>query len=181
MAVAYATEERFREVFNRIEAYIERRYSIPVVIRDVTDPFTGDLDGEHIEVDYDQSCEDALFIIVHLFGHTVQWNTDPRARVIGTARVESPSEEFLTELRDYESKACAYSLQLFHDAGVLDLDQWTADFAACDSAYLMHFYRTGEKLPFRNFWREGMPKVEPLPIPTFEPARWVSRADGVVI
>ena len=114
----YATEERFREVFNRIEAYIERRYSIPVITRDVTDPFTGDLDGEHIEVDYDQSCEDALFIIVHLFGHTVQWNTDRRARVIGTARVESPSEEFLTELRDYESKACAYSLQLFHDAEI---------------------------------------------------------------
>jgi len=181
MARTYATEERFREVFNRIEAYIERRYGIPVIIRDVTDPFTGDLDGEHIEVDYDQSCEDALFIIVHLFGHTVQWNTDPRARVIGTARVENPSEEFLTELRDYEAKACAYSLQLFHDAGVSDLDQWTADFAACDCAYLMHFYRTGEKLPFRNFWRESMPKVEPLPIPTFEPARWVSRADGVVI
>jgi hypothetical protein len=181
VAAAYATEERFREVFNRLEAYIENRYAIPVVIRDVTDPFTGDLDGERIEVDYDQSCEDALFIVVHLFGHTVQWNTDPRARVIGTAPVKNPDEEFLAELRDYEAKACAYSLQLFHDAGVFDLDQWTADFAACDSAYLMHYYRTGEKLPFRNFWREGMPLVTPLPIPEFQPARWVSRADGVVI
>ena len=67
---AYASEERFREVFNQIEAAIERRYEIPVVIGDVADPFTGDLDGEHIEVDYDQSCEDALFIIAHLFGHS---------------------------------------------------------------------------------------------------------------
>src|SRR6185436_20296871 len=94
----YASESRFREVFNQIESYIERRYDLPVVIRDVTDPFTGDLDGAHIEVDYDQSCEDALFIVAHLFGHTVQWNTDPRARAIGTARVEKPTEEFLTEL-----------------------------------------------------------------------------------
>jgi len=181
MSATYPSEERFREVFNAVEPYIENRYGIPVVIRDVTDPFTGDLDGERIEVDYDQSCEDALFIIVHLFGHTVQWNTDPRARAIGTARVEKATEEFLAELRDYEAIACAYSLQLFHDAGVHDLDQWIADFAASDSAYLMHFYRTGEKLPFRNFWQVGMPLVKPLPIPDFQPARWLSRNDGVVI
>jgi hypothetical protein len=56
-----------------------------------------------------------------------------------------------------------------------------ADFAACDTAYLMHFYRTGEKRPFREYWREGMPRLEPLAIPRFQPVRWVSRADGVVI
>jgi hypothetical protein len=177
----YASEERFREVFDRVEAYIERRYGIPVVISDVTDPFTGDLDGAQIQVDYDQSVEDALFIIAHLFGHTVQWNTDPAARTIGTARVEKPSEEMLAELRAYELTACRYSLELFHDAGVRDLDQWMADFAACDSGYLMHFYRTGEKLPFRGFWRQGTPAIPPLPIPEFHPTRWVSRADGVVV
>jgi hypothetical protein len=181
MSGGYVSEERFREVFNRIEAYIERRYEIPVVIRDVTDPFTGDLDGAQIDVDYDQSWEDALFIIAHLFGHTVQWNSDPRAREIGTAPVANATEEFLSELRDYERTACSYSLQLFHDAKVWDLDQWTADFAACDSEYLMHFYRTGEKRPFRSFWREGMPLIEPQPIPQFKPTRWLSRADGVVI
>ena len=177
----YAAEERFREVFNRIEAFIERRWDLPVVIRDVADPFTGDLDGAHIEVDYDQSFEDALFIIAHLFGHTVQWNVDPRAREIGMARIENPSEELLEAVGDYERTACRYSLQLFHDAGVRDLDQWMADFAACDSAYLMHFYRTGEKRPFREFWRAGMTALEPLAIPRFHPERWVSRADGVVI
>jgi len=45
----------------------------------------------------------------------------------------------------------------------------------------MHFYQTGEKRPFRTFWREGMPTIEPLPIPEFQPSRWVSRADGMVI
>ena len=174
-------EGRFREVFNVIEAYIERRYGIPVVIRDVTDPFTGDLDGERIEVDYDQSAEDALFVVAHLFGHTVQWSTDARSREIGTVPVTQATEEFLAELRAYELVACRYSLQLFHDAGVRDLDQWMADFAACDSAYLMHFYRTGEKKPFRSFWKNGMPRIEPLEIPPFTPARWVSRNDGVVI
>jgi len=181
MTAEYATEERFREAFNTLEAFIERRYELPVVIRDVTDPFTGDLDGAHIEVDYDQSWEDALFIIAHLFGHTVQWNTAARSRELGTMAVKNPSEEFLAELRDYEHLACRYSLQLFHDAGIRDLDQWLADFAACDSAYLMHFYRTGEKRTFRSFWQRGTPQFEPLPIPEFQPTRWVSRADGVVI
>lgn len=175
------TDERFIEVFNRIEEFIERRYGLPVVIRDVPDPFTGDLDGNTIEVDYDQSCEDALFIIAHLFGHTVQWNTDAAARAIGSAQVVRPSEEFLDQLRQYERTACRYSLQLFHDAGVTDLDQWMADFAACDSAYLMHFYRTGEKRPFREFWTDDTPSLEPLAIPPFEPAKWVSRSGGVVV
>lgn len=177
----YASPERFTEVFNAVETHIERRYSIPVVISDVPDPFTGDLDGERIEVDYDQSAEDALFIIAHLFGHTVQWNVDARARTIGTTPVTNPDAEFLRDLGEYEKTACRYSLQLFHDAGVHDLDQWMADFAACDSAYLMHFYRTGEKRPFRSFWQRGMPLLAPLPVPKFVPTRWLTRSDGIVI
>jgi hypothetical protein len=177
----YASEERFQEAFDEVEAYIERRFEIPVVISDVTDPFTGDLDGAQILVDYDQSAEDALFIIAHLLGHTVQWNTDPQARLVGLAQVTNPTEEALAELRAYELIACRYSLQLFHDAGVHDLDQWMADFAACDSAYLMHFYRTGTKLPFRTFWRDGMPAIEPLPIPEFQPTKWLARNQGIVV
>jgi hypothetical protein len=69
-------------MFNTVEPYIETRYGVPVVIRDVTDPFTGDLDRERIEVDYDQSCEDALFIIVHLFEHTQRCDFDDVAEVL---------------------------------------------------------------------------------------------------
>ena len=56
-----------------------------------------------------------------------------------------------------------------------------SDFAACDSAYLMHFYRTGEKLPFRTFWKDNAPIVQASPIPEFHPTRWLSRNDGTVI
>ncbi len=175
------TDERFTEAFNLVEPFIERRYGIPIVITDVKDPFTGDLDGAEIRVDYDLVGEEALFILVHLFGHTVQWNLSERAREIGTLPVTNASEELLTELREYEKEACAYSLQLFHEAGVRDLDQWISDFAACDIAYLMNFYRTGEQRPFRSFWRDGQPAVMPKAIPEFHPAKWVSRWDGVVI
>ena len=138
----YPSESRFREVFNLLEQTIERRYEIQVLISDVADPFTGDLDGESIAVDYDQPGEDALFIMVHLFGHTVQWNTDSRARIIGAARTISTDPASLAELRDYELKACRYSLQLLRETGVTDLDQWLADFAACGATGPICFITT---------------------------------------
>ena len=174
---------RLRAVFDRVEALIEERWHIPVRISDVPNPFTGDLDGAEILVDHDIDIEDAVFILIHLFGHTVQWNVSARAREIGFAKPSDVewTEEALAELAEYEREACRYSLQLLHEAGVRDLDQWVSDFAACDTAYLMHYYRTGEKRPFRSFWQAGAPLLEPLAIPPFTPARWLSRYDGTVI
>ena len=178
--MAREPSDRFREVFNLIEAHIERCYGLPVVITDVPDPFTGDLDGATILVDYDIGAEDALFILVHLFGHTVQWNVSDAERTLGLLEVKDPSEELLAALARYEETAARYSLQLFHEAGVYDLDQWLADFAACDVSYLIHFYRTREKRPFREFWKDGTPLLTPLPIPPFRPAKWVTRSGTVI-
>jgi hypothetical protein len=172
--------DRFLEVFNTLERLIEDRYGLPVVITDVTDPFTGDLDGSQILVDYDLDAEDALFILVHLFGHTVQWNVSPVDRELGLLEVRNPTDELLTKLARYEQDAARYSLQLFHEAGVHDLDQWLANFAACDVAYLMHFYRTGEKRAFRSFWSDVAPGLTPLAIPDFRPTKWVARSGTVI-
>jgi hypothetical protein len=175
------TPERFAEAFALVERRIEQRWGIPVRVRDVPDPFTGDLDGAEIHVDYDLDAEDTLFIVVHLFGHTVQWNCDADARAIGM-HAGPWDDATLARLRAYETDACRYSMQLFHDAGVHDLDQWLSDFAACDYAYLEHFYKTGDKRPFRTFWRDGHRCLSPLPIPAFSPQRWLSRAaDGIVV
>lgn len=172
--------ERFRTAFAIVERLIEDRWGVPVVIGDVPNPFTGDLDGAEIRVDYDLEPEDAMFIVVHLFGHTVQWNTAPSARAIAT--YPGPWDDaHLAILRDYEATACRYSLTLLHDAGIHDLDQWLADFSACDYAYLEHFYKTGEKAPFRSLWKSGAPLLAPLPIPPFTPEKWWSRWQGVVI
>ena len=174
-------DDRLREVFNIVEPYVEDRYEIPVRIRDVPDPFAEDLDGSEIHVDYAEDIETAVFIVAHLFGHTVQWNTSEEARVIGYSINPNPTEEFLERLLVYERDACRYSLQLFHDAGVHDLDQWLCDYSACDLRYLMHFYRTGEKHPIKSFWEEGAELLEPLPIPEFHPKKWVTRFEGIVV
>jgi hypothetical protein len=174
------TDDQFRDAFNRVERHIEQRYGLPVVITDVPDPFTGDLDGATILVDYDLSAEDALFILVHLFGHTVQWNVSPADRALGLLDVHDPSDELLASLARYEQDAARYSLQLFHEADVRDLDQWLSNFAACDIAYLMHFYRTGEKRPFRSFWGDTAPALAPLAIPPFSPTKWIARSGTVI-
>jgi hypothetical protein len=179
--MAAVAPDRFREVFDLAVARIEKRWGIPVRVKDVPNPFTGDLDGAEIHVDYDLEAEDALFILVHLFGHTVQWNVDPELRKLGELRGAGHSPETIAALTEYERQACEYSLQLLHELGVRDLDQWLADFAACDLAYLVHFYRNGDKPPFRSFWRDGQPLLEPLAIPVFEPTRWVTRYEGIVI
>lgn len=173
--------ERFQEVFDLLEAFIERRYGIPVVLADIPDPFTGDLDGAEIKVDWRNEAEDALFILVHLFGHTVQWNICPAARELGSAVEQNPSPEKLDALEKYEDEACRYSLQLLHEAGVHDLDGWLSDFSRCDFAYLRNFYEKGVKADFRGFWKPGTEILKPLPIPDFHPERWKARWEGIVV
>lgn len=173
--------DRMVEVFNTVEPYVERTYGIPIKITDVPNPFTGDLDGEQIHVDFEEDIESALFIIAHLFGHTVQWNTDEKARDIGYKLYKNPTDEEMRRLQEYEHEACRYSLQLFHDAGVRDIDQWVSDYSACDFAYLDAFYRSGEKKPFKSFWKDGAPLLTPKKIPEFHPQKWVARAEGIVV
>ena len=170
-----------RTVFNRLERFIEDRWQIPVVIQDVPNPFTGDLDGQEIMVDYDIEIEDAVFILIHLFGHTVQWNVSAERRAVAFLQPATWTDEQLRAAMEYETEAARYSLQLLHDVGVHDLDQWISDFAACDSDYLMYFYKTGEKRPFRSFWRDNAPLLAPLAIPEFRPARWLTRHQGTVV
>lgn len=179
--MAMPGEQRMREAFNVLERYIEDTYGIPVRIRDVPNPFTGDLDGAEIHVDYDEDIESALFIIAHLFGHTVQWNTSEASREIGYRLYPNPTDEQLQKLHDYEYEACQYSMQLFHDAGIHDFDQWLSDYSACDFAYLVDFYKTGAKKPFKSFWKHGAPMLAPKAIPEFHPTKWVARQSGIVV
>lgn len=175
------SDERLRECFNTLERYIEDTYALPIIISDVPDPFTGDLDGAKIQVDYAEDIESALFIIVHLFGHTVQWNTSEASREIGYKLYPNPDDAMIKKLHEYEYEACCLSLQLFHDAGVHDLDQWLSDYAACDFAFLIDFYKTGVKKPFKSYWQEQAPLLTPKKIPSFTPTRWVGRNSGIVV
>jgi hypothetical protein len=175
------SEDRFHEIFNLLERTIEQRWGIPITVRDVPEPFTGDLDGAIIDLDYDLPIDEAVFILLHLFGHTVQWNVNERMRGVGLAPVKDPSDALLAEIDAYEREAGRYSTQLLHELGIRELDQWLADFTNADVKYLLHFYRTGEKLRIEQVWEDGQPRIAPMPIPVFHPTRWISRREGVVV
>ncbi|MEO8098277.1 MAG: hypothetical protein ABI811_11300 [Acidobacteriota bacterium] len=161
--------------------HIEGCYGIRVITRDVTDPLIGDLDGEEIHIDYAVTAEERLFLLAHLFGHTVQWNARPETVELGRSRQPPVLETVIPALMDYEIEASSYALSMFHHIGIVGMDQWLSDFSACDMAYLRHYYLTGEKNGYRTFWRESTPCIQPRPIPPFRPTKHAWRADGIVI
>jgi hypothetical protein len=167
----------FKEAYDLVERRIEDRYGIGVAISDVQHPNTGDFDGSRILVDFDQELETAFFVLVHLFGHTVQWNISAHYRELGADLRLQQSEERLKELYHYERDATRYSVKLMHDAKVTGLDQWVSDYWAADWKYLEHFYRTGgERLPFAPLLKFGEAELlTPLEIPEFTPQKWMSR------
>jgi len=173
--------ERFAAAFTAVAAHVADRHGVPTTVAPLTPPFRGDLDGARIVIAPDTDAETRLFLVAHLFGHTVQWNTSAAARRLGGRLYQRPGPAVLAALERYEREACGYSLSVLHEAGVTDLDQWLADHAACDLAYLRHFYLTGERAEFRRFWREGTPPLVPLPIPDFRPRRWRRRIPGIVV
>jgi len=179
--VPFGGDLPFPELSARVEQHIQCHYRVRVVTRDIPEPLVGDLDGSEIHVDPAVTPEQRLFLLVHLFGHTVQWNLDPAAQELGKVRQPPVDETLLPALLAYEREAAAYGLALLHEAGVAEADQWLSDYSACDLNYLMHFYRTGEKGDARSFWRSGVPRLAPRAIPPFSPARLKLRIEGVVI
>lgn len=171
----------FAEYCAKVKEHVERSHGVRVVTRDIPDPLIGDLDGVEIQIDHEVSSEQRLFLLAHLFGHTVQWNTDPQAFEAGRLRQPPISEELLPAIMEYELKAAGYALGMFHQIGITGIDQWLSDYTACDLAYLCHYYRTGEKKDFRSFWRSKTPLIRPEPVPPFAPTKRSFRGDGVVI
>jgi hypothetical protein len=164
-----------------IQEHLEQAYHVKVVTRDIPEPLTGDLDGLEIHIDRAVSPEQRLFLLAHLFGHTVQWNVDPHAFETGRLYQSPVNEDLLATIVEYEQEAARFALAVFHQIGITVIDQWFSDYSACDLAYLRHYYLTGEKRSFRTFWRDNAHLLEPKPIPPFTPRKRVFRSDGIVI
>ncbi len=175
------TVERLQEVLTLLRNHVEQHYRIPVLFIDVPEPFVGDLDGEEIWIDNLQDIEVMLFNLIHLFGHTVQWNLLGQAPEIGNKAPGEYTEADLDEVVRYEREASCYGLQLLHDLDIRDLDTWLSDFSASDVAYLLHYYKTGEKVHPLTLSRSGQSLLEPLHTPPFSPQRLKLRSTGVVI
>jgi len=175
------SEIPFLDYCGRVEGFLLSEYGIAVVTRDIPDPLTGDLDGLEIHVDYALTAEERLFLLAHLFGHTVQWNVNPAAFEIGRQYRPPVDGSRFPAILAYEGEAARYGLFMLHEADIMDVDDWFAGYSACDQAYLLHYYRTAEKGRFRDFWPVAVFPIEPKPIPAFKPTRRSFRMDGIVI
>jgi hypothetical protein len=171
----------FADYCGRVQQRIEHFYGIKVVTRDIPDPLTGDLDGKEIHIDQALNQEQRLFLLAHLFGHTVQWNVDPAAFELGRQYQPPVEEAVLPMIIEYEREAARYGLKLCQESGASGIDEWFSTYTACDQKYLLHFYRTGKKCEFSGFWSDDVPIVQPKSIPPFTPTRRALRMNGIVI
>src|SRR5258708_18151206 len=172
--VATLSTVNYRTVFRALVEQIEGTYSLKVNVGPVTGSYTGQFDGKEIWADLERDPEEAVFILVHLFGHTVQWNLDEKLRVLGLAN-SGVKEEDLPRIYQYERQASQLALALLEETGEFRLARWLTDCFGADWKFLEHFYRTGEKVRFEKEEGAGEPLLVALPIPSFIPQRWSPR------
>src|ERR1700720_500081 len=110
-------EIRFADYASRVQQHLEDFYGIRVVTRDIPDPLTGDLNGAEIHIDFAVTPEQRLFLLAHLFGHTVQWNVTPDAYEFGRLREPPVKEDAIPALMEYEREAARYALGMLHNVG----------------------------------------------------------------
>lgn len=164
----------FRQVFGALVEHIEHGYALKVNIGPVVGSYTGQFDGTEIWVDLDKDPEDAVFILVHLFGHTVQWNLDEDLRRLGLSNI-GVQEADLPRIYQYERQASQLGLALLEETNEFRLARWLTNRFGADWKFLAHFYRTGEKVRFETEAGADEPLLQSVAIPHFVPQRWPPR------
>ena len=163
--VGHLATDELVELWNRATIKIQD-YGFAIEYGDLEPPKTGTFDGRRIVIDPDVGLEMQCFILLHLFGHSVQWVAPSLEHKLDALQNTTQKERFLEVLHDYEFEAAQFGLSLLHDVGVTHLDSWYSDFVATDWRYVERYYREDKKIPP---WDEcvatGQPLVHPLAIP----------------
>src|SRR5262245_33089278 len=103
----------FADYCARVELYLHDTAGIRMATRAVPAHLIADLDASEIHIDNRATAEQRLFLLGHLFGHTVQWNTDPEAFELGRIRTPPVGESLLPAIMAYEREAACYALGLY--------------------------------------------------------------------
>lgn len=180
------TEEKlkFGKALRAFQKYA-KQFGITVLYTDnLKKFFKGDLNGKEIFVRHNLDKRQKLFNLIHLFGHTVQWNIDPELRKLGSVLHKKVSDELLLRLQNYEWQANCYGLYALHQAGFTEFDKWLFELYAEDIYYLTNYYKTGQKLKERTeiseIYKFSKPLIS-LEFPNFQATRNEKTRDGIVI
>ena len=141
------------------------KYGFAVRYEDLELPRTGIFNGLTITLDPDVGFEMQCFILLHLFGHSVQWVAPSLENKLYELQHTTELETFLTVLRAYEFEAARIGMTLLHEAGITTLDQWYSDFVETDWRYVRHYYQHGSIPNWDDCRAERCEIIEPIPIP----------------
>ena len=133
--------------------------------RDLEPPKTGIFDGLRIVIDPDVGFEMQCFLLLHLFGHSVQWVAPSLEHKLADLQHTEDKQRFMQVLHAYELEAACFGMQLMHQVGVITLDQWYSDFVATDWRYVERYYQTDRLPEWKSCVVSGCPLVTPAPIP----------------
>lgn len=141
------------------------KHGFVLELRDLEPPRTGIFDGLRIVIDPDVAFEMQCFVLLHLFGHSVQWVAPSLQARLEPLQHTTDMARFMEVLHDYEFEAARYGLTLLHQAGIMDLDGWYSDFVETDWRYVRRYYQEIAIPPWHECVTTGAARVEPLPIP----------------
>ena len=144
------------------------KYGFVIEYRDLEPPRTGIFDGLRIVIDPDVGFEMQCFLLLHLFGHSVQWVAPSLVHKLEDLQNTRDKTRFMNVLHDYEFEAAGFGMQLLRQLGMTHLDQWYSDFVATDWRYVERYYETGQIPPWQGCVVSECPLVEPIPVPPLE-------------
>ena len=141
------------------------KYGFVIEYRDLEPPRTGIFDGLRIVIDPDVGFEMQCFLLLHLFGHSVQWVAPSIEHKLADLTSTTDRQRFMQVLHDYELEAARFGLQLVHEAGVTTLDQWYSDFVQTDWQYVEGYYKTNQLPDWNTCVATGCRLIAASPIP----------------
>ena len=159
--------ERLVELWPRAASRVVK-YGFSVELSDLESPRTGIFDGLKIVIDPDVPFEMQCFVLLHLFGHSVQWTAPSLAAELHDLRHATEKTAFIKALERYEYKAARFGRRLLDETRLSGLDHWYSDFVATDWKYVERFYQTDVIPPWEECLSEATSMVEPIAIPPLE-------------
>ena len=141
------------------------KYRFAIEYRDLEPPRTGIFDGQRIVIDPDVGFEMQCFLLLHLFGHSVQWVAPSIEHKLSDLQNTQDRTRFMQVLHDYEFEAAGFGLQLLHERGVAQHDQWYSDFVHTDWRYVERYYETDQLPQWADCVVSGCSIIQAQPIP----------------
>jgi hypothetical protein len=162
--------ERLVELWPRAASRVVK-HGFALELADLEPPRTGIFDGLKIVIDPDVGFEMQCFVLLHLFGHSVQWTAPALAHQLDALRNATAKDDFMRTLHAYEFEAARFGRQLLAETGLTGLDAWYADHVETDWRYVERFYQTEVIPPWEECLTQATRLVEPLAIPELRQQR----------